>query len=349
MNSLKELIGAFHIHSTYSDGSWEIPKIAEAAQAVGLDFIVMTDHFTLKPREDGHEKFYGNTLVLIGYEISDHQDWNHYLVLDTDTYIPGGGRAFEYIDKVNEAGGIGIIAHPDEKRNTLKEYPPYPWTEWDCQGYQGIEIWNQLSEWMEGLTRANKFYRFIHPLKSTIAPTDEILKRWDEANLSRKIIGIAGIDAHAFPYKILGLFKTHIFHYKVMLKSLRNHLLIEEPWNRNDSEKARRNVYNAIRCGRLFFSNYRQGDARGFRFEAESRGGTYTIGDEITGETVKFKVKSPLLSKIRLIHNGHPVCERIGTTLEYRTFTPGIYRAEAYRNHRAWVFTNHIRFKRIVK
>jgi predicted aldo/keto reductase-like oxidoreductase len=39
-----------------------------------------------------------------------------------------------------------------EKRDKDGNIPPYPWTRWDIENYTGIEIWNHMSEWVEGLT-----------------------------------------------------------------------------------------------------------------------------------------------------------------------------------------------------
>jgi len=46
---MNEYVGAIHIHSVYSDGTGNIEDIAQAAYETGLDFIMMTDHNTLKP------------------------------------------------------------------------------------------------------------------------------------------------------------------------------------------------------------------------------------------------------------------------------------------------------------
>ncbi len=341
MSELHEIVGACHIHSISSDGTWEIPRIAQTADELGLDFLLFSDHQTLNPKKDGLEGFYGNTLALIGYETSDMTDINHYLCFKLDDVVPGLTPE-EYVEEVAERGGVGIIAHPMEKRNEMKEYPPYPWTKWNLNSFHGIEIWNQLSEWMDGLTRWNKIYRFIHPLHSTLAPPNAALKKWDEIALKRKIFGIAGIDAHSFEVPFLKFFKVRIFHYKVMLKSLRNHLLLKEPFNRNDFATAEKMVFDSLLECRLFFSNHRRGDARGFRFWAESDGKIYQMGERIKDDEVVFKAKSPLNARMTLIHNGKPVHQTLGRYLEFRTSQPGVYRLEATRYSHAWIFSNHI-------
>ena len=341
MTELFEIVGASHIHSTYSDGTRTIPEIARLAEDAGLDFLMFSDHHTLKPKKDGLEGFYGKTLVLIGYETSDADDINHYLIFNTDDIIPGIAPN-EYVGETARRGGLGIIAHPAEKRNTLSQYPPYPWTAWDCDEYHGIEIWNQLSEWMEGLNRWNKLYRFIHPLHSTEKPPPELLSRWDQIALRRKVFALAGIDAHSFIVRFLKIFKVRVFQYKVMLKSLRNHVLIREPLPRDDAPKAGEIIFRAISRGSLFVSNYRRGNAAGTRFWAESGGEIFQMGESVSRSEVVFKAELPLTADIRLIHNGVAVHNVIDSKMSFTGSSPGVYRLEAYRSGHSWIFTNHI-------
>ncbi len=345
MDDLHEIVGVIHVHSTYSDGTWDIPRIARTADEVGLDFLLFTDHHTMKPKQDGLEGFYGRTLALVGYETSDLEDTNHFLIFQLDEVVPGI-YAEEYTQETARTDGLGIIAHPMEKRDLLEDYPPYPWTDWGIDHYHGIEIWNQLSEWMESLTPSNKFFQFLHPLKTTVAPPPELLKKWDEAASRRRIVGIAGTDSHSFIVKVLGLVKVRIFHYKVTFKSLRNHIMLEEPFPRNDVKKAEAMVYAAIRGANVFFSNSRFGDARGFRFYAESNGRRASIGESLQGDEAVFRVEAPLECELNLLRDGERMETVSGHHLEFRTNSSGVYRVEARREGRAWVFTNHIYYNR---
>ncbi len=40
--------------------------------------------------------------------------------------------------------------------------PSYPWTAWEAEGYDAIEIWNHMSAWMELLKRINVLKMIIH-------------------------------------------------------------------------------------------------------------------------------------------------------------------------------------------
>jgi len=211
-----EYVGALHMHSVFSDGSGEVPEIANFADEVGLDFIALTDHNTLRALKEGYEKWYGNTLLLVGCEINDKENKNHYLAFGIEDAFSTRLSAKEYVSGVKEQGGIGFLAHPHEKRTHMKEHPPYPWVDWDIENFNGIEIWNHMSEWMENLTEENKYQAFVHPLRSIVAPPEETLKIWDKLNLKRKVVGIGGVDAHAHKYNLLGFLEVEIFPYKVL-------------------------------------------------------------------------------------------------------------------------------------
>ena len=144
--------------------------------------------------------------------------------------------AVEYVTEIKKKGGIGFLAHPHEKRNQFPEHPPYPWTAWDSEDFTGIEIWNHMSEWAEGLNDSNKLQRFIHPLKSIIAPPKATVKKWDELNKKRKVVALGGIDAHAHKHNIMG-FEFEIFAYKVLFKSIRTHVLLDKEIDKGNNEK----------------------------------------------------------------------------------------------------------------
>ena len=338
---MHEYVGALHIHSTYSDGTGKIEDIARAAYDSGLDFIMMSDHNTLQPKMDGYEKWLNNVMIIIGYEVNDIENKNHYLTFGMDevigTYeVLENGElgcklpAKEYVKLIKEKGGIGFLAHPDEERTHLPQHPSYPWTEDDTDDYHGIEIWNHMSEWIEGMNESNKLERFLHPLKSILAPPQKSLARWDNAAMKRHVTAIGGVDAHALKQNIMGFFEVEIFPYKVLFKSIRTHILSDVQIKKNDDG--------------LF--NYYHGNAKGFRFFAEHKGRTYTSGDVINishNENVILRTLIPKETKIKLIHNGNIVQEKVGMEATWDINTPGVYRVECWQNGKGWIFSNHIR------
>ncbi len=342
-----ESVGALHVHSNASDGTLAIPEIAAIAGSKELDFLMFSDHNTLEPKRRGLEGWYGGVLVLIGYEINDVDDRNHYLAFRLDREVAGADDARRYVRAVKRAGGFGIIAHPAEKRSFSDAYPPYPWTAWDAVGFDGIEIWNQLSEWMEGVTRRNIAWRIMHPLRSIRFPVWGTLSRWDRLNRGRRVVGVGGIDVHAFRYKVFGLVPVEIYPYKVQFMSLRTHVLTPVPLKTPDGKKkfaeAERRVYEALGAGRAFIVNASLGDGRGFRFWCRRGCRAYPMGSRIAFERgLSLNVQSPCCGKIRMLLDGRVVSETFGERLDFTCRQAGVYRVEVFRKKRGWIYSNPI-------
>jgi len=340
----QELVGAIHLHSEYSDGTLPIPEIAAIAGEKQLDLLMFSDHNTLVPKHEGLEGWYGNVLVFIGCELNDPNERNHYLAFRIDKEIPVNQSAESYVQQVKRAGGFGIIAHPAEKRNFSEAYPPYPWTAWHIDEFDGIEIWNQLSEWMEGVTRRNIAWRILHPLRSIRFPVWETLDRWDQLNRERRVIGIGGIDVHAHRIHLLKIFSLEIYPYKVQFKSIRTHFLVHPPITPGlDFHESECRVFDALSQGRCFISNFAVGDARGFQFEALQGKTKIPMGSRIhLEEAIRFFAWTPRKARIRLLRNGSVIQDKKGIQMEYRSEQPGVYRIEVFRKKRGWIYSNPI-------
>lgn len=334
--------GAVHVHTTESDGTKTLEEVVGIGRDAGLDFIMFCDHMTLSNRDCDREGYYGGTLVTVGYEHNDPADHHHYLLFESPGVYPPDMSASEYVAAGASDGALGIIAHPDEIRTALEDHPAYPWTNWSVDGFVGIELWNQMSEWMEKLTRFNKLVMSFSPRKSMLGPTDRILKKWDELNLRRKVVGLAGVDAHAFPIKV-GPLTVEIFPYKVHFRCLRSHILMHEKMS-PDFQTARTQLYDALRDCRLFFSNMRWGRADEFEFYAQ-RGKEKVIsgGNLSSPDDASLTVRLPSRAQIKLIHNGKEILSTNADALQYTDLQPGIYRVEAWKKGRGWIFSNHIR------
>lgn len=334
--------GAIHIHTTESDGTKLIQEVITIGKRADLDFMMFADHMNLNNRNAGHEGIYKNMLVVIGYEHNDLNDNHHYLIFESPKVYPKDMTAYEYVEAGANDNVVGIMAHPDEIRNRMVKFPPYPWNDYSVKGFTGVEIWNQMSEWMEKLTPYNKIIMAFSPRKSMEGPTDKILKQWDDWNKERKVVGIASVDAHAFPIK-LGPLKVEIFPYKVHFRCLRTHLLLDEPLS-NDFQKAKSQLYSAIRNCRIFNSNMRWGNAEGFEFYAENNNNKFTCGDAISDiKNSRIIVSLPSRANLKLIHNGVVILQSETETLEYRIRDKGLYRVEAWKKNRGWIYSNHIR------
>jgi hypothetical protein len=102
-------------------------------------------------------------------------------------------------------------------------------------------------------------------------------------------------------------------------------------------------VYSALANGRCFFANRLDGDGDKLTFNASRAGDTWRMGD-----TPSLRDGPLLLSAdvgtdayVRLIGNGRALASGVGA-LRHSIAAPGIYRVEAYRGGKPWLFTNPI-------
>jgi len=328
------------MHTRYSDGSGATTDLVRAAAEVGLDYIIITDHMDLRALPEAGT--YDTVHAIVGYEHNDRDSRNHYLALGIDQVLDPDLAPDRLPGEVKKLGGVGIVAHPEERRAHMRELPPYPWTAWNSTDFDALELWNQMSEWTEHLTRWNRYTRVWSPRKSLYGPSERILYLWDILNTRRPIAGVAGVDAHAFPYP-LGPFKISIYPYKVHFRTLQTHLFFDsEPATDHAAFQAQ--LLQAFRDCRLYFTNERWGPTQGFRLWVESGKTVAGIGDSVpTGRNVRLLAQWPARARYEVVYNGFPMWRGEGHELAVNLHLPGVYRIALHRNGRVWLMTNHIR------
>lgn len=342
LNNRHYYTGAIHIHTTESDGTKTLEEVVALGQEVRLDFMMFTDHMTLTNRAAGKEGWHDKTLVVVGYEHNDLQDNHHYLIFQSPKVYDAEMKAAEYVRAAADDNALGIMAHSDEIRDRSSQHRPYPWKDWSVERFNGLELWNQMSEWMEKLTPFNKPLMAFSPRKSMVGPTERILKKWDELNQVRKVAGVASVDAHAFPIKVWPG-TVEIFPYKVHFRCLRTYLILDQPLS-DDFETAKSQLYGAIRDCRLFFANIRWGDPKGFEFSIRNATTQVMAGEAIgLDDQTKLKISLPRSATIKIVGNGRQLAETKTEKLEYTVTQSGVYRVEVWRKKRGWIFSNHIR------
>lgn len=337
-----EVVGALHVHSLHSDGTRTIDEIASIADQVGLDYIVVNDHMTLAGRPKAGWGDSGNTLLVVGYEHNDRDNKNHYLALGSSRVFDELDTAKEYVRVLREDGAVGFIAHPCEKRKTFSNLPSYPWTAEDVTEYDGIEVWNQMSDWVENLTLLGALVRLVHPRRLLTGPPTEALRLWDRRNKTGFISGIGGVDAHSHRFGF-GPVSLEIFPLKVELKGVRTHLFVPAQFKKMTTEDATVALLAALKQGNGFISNLRWGDARGSRFRYHFSGsggcgpGALPVPVEPGG---RLEVSIPRDGVITVVRNGEITTRVSGTNLEFCLEQPGVYRVEVHRKCKPWIFSN---------
>src|SRR5258708_4751416 len=183
--------GAYHIHTTRSDGLGDRSVVAAAAARAGMRFVILTDHGDATRPPDPPEYING-VLVLDAVEISTDQ--GHYVALDMPRApYPLGGAADAVVEDVHRLGGFGIAAHPDSPKPALR------WTD-DHAPIDGIEWLNADSEWRADprlqLARARR-PAFLRPRPALAAVFDRpaTLDRWDRLPTTRPVLALAPAGA----------------------------------------------------------------------------------------------------------------------------------------------------------
>lgn len=342
-----EYIGNIHIHSKYSDGAASIDEIASYASDAGLDFIVITDHRNLDGLDNNEEKYRYGVLVLVGMEVNDI--CNHYLALDIDKVIKDNvSNPQKVIDEVNLQKGIGIIAHPVEKGSPLfHNGRTYEWNEWSVHGFQGIEIWNFLSQWRDGVTGVLKgLYLLFNPHAALIGPYKKTMAILDRYQLQgERILAFGGSDAHGTKIKA-GPFTITISPYELCFKCINMHILTDEKLS-GDVKLDKQIVYKALKDGSSWVAYDYFKNSKGFRFNIKGKEKTANIGNEILqSKNIFAEVETPYQAKVNLLKNGHPWKASRGTKHIFKNILPGVYRVEVFHRHglgyRPWIYSNPI-------
>lgn len=332
--------GAFHVHSTHSDGTAPVPQIALAAQRAGLSWVVVSDHDTLAGLEAHEAGWYDGTAVLVGYEVTPEH--SHFLVLGLREVLPRTLPPEELVAAVRERGGWGFILHPDERLGAYFK-PPLPWPERGVRGFHGLEIWNYMSLWTEGVTRRNQYLRFLFPFPAVCRPPEESLRWWDELLCQRqRVAAVAGLDAHATRIALGRRLQIEVYSYRRLFGTFLNYIVLRKPLSQEWNE-ATEQIGSALASGRSFLAYEALGKARGFRFTAEQEGQEWTAGEEVLlGDEVRLRVRAPRWGYIRIVCDGRRVAQGWGKTLACSVREPGAYRAEVYRFGFPWIYSNPI-------
>ncbi|MBI3333412.1 MAG: CehA/McbA family metallohydrolase [Candidatus Omnitrophica bacterium] len=320
----REAVGVIHIHSTYSDGLKPVEAIARIANAQELDFLIFTDHDTLRGRREGKEGWHGETLVLIDEEISTKG--GHYLALGLAREVPRLEDARWTIEAVSRQGALGFIAHPF--------WPRRPWKDLDAHGMTGLEIYSAVQDVTEENVLLLGFWTIFtgseFSLIQWLNRPSETLALWDRM-LARgeRVVGIGSPDAHG-----LRRWGLQLGPYATMFKLVRDHLLVRE--------LSRPAIYDALAKGRLFVAHDLVADARGFTFLAVRRNALEGVmGDQVKWRRdLRLYAYLPSPGKMSLFRDGKPVAEAAGQHGWFPVSGPGIYRLEATRKGKPWIYSN---------
>ena len=350
--------GVFHVHTKRSDGGGTVEDVARAASRAGLQFVILTDHGDATRTPDP-PAYHEGVLMIDAVEIST--DGGHVVALGLPkSPYPLGGEARDVVEDVRRMGGIAIAAHPVSRKTDLR------WTDWNVP-IQGLEYINGDSEWRDEpawrLGRAFLAYpvRPVETLALMFDCPEEAMRRWDALSKGRRIVALAGADAHGRiglraqePYK--GRFALPVPGYESVFRSMS----IALPRTRlsSDAPVDARVVIDEIAAGRVFSSVDALGARPAFAFTATSGLIRATGGEVLQGEgpvRIDVVVQAPPDARITLLRDGVELIESNGPTLHHDVEPlPAAYRVEVRLPGAPgeppvpWIVSNPIHVNRIL-
>ena len=326
----EDRVGVIHVHTDYShDADGKFEDVVRAANAQRLDYVLITEHNTLQPLRDGRQGWHGTALILIGMEVSTRG--GHYLAFGVTQEIDRHKLTTQQvIDEVTRQGGLGFIAHPFFKNGR--------WRDWSVTGFTGIEAYNvahdtldenrlRLVLWTIGAPAEPFYFSILDRPYDPLSVWDDLIHRHG------RVVGIGSTDAHEF--HLAGL---NFAPYRVMFQLARTHLLTPS------GPLTDRLVYDALRQGHAYLSIELLAEAAGFTFLAEQDGRVVGImGDAVPlAPGLRLSAWLPAVAQVVLFKDGQPMDMATTQRWEVAVTEPGVYRLEASRHGKPWIFSNPI-------
>ena len=325
--------GAFHVHTTRSDGFADKPSVARAALQAGLRFVILTDHGDGTRRPDPPEYIEG-VLCLDAVEISTNG--GHYISIGAEpSPYPLGGESADVVEDVARLGGFGVAAHPTSPR------PELAWSDWSPP-VDGIEWVNADSEWRDEsrwqLTRALAGYLF-RPSGALAALLDRpstALARWDALARDRRVIGIAGHDAHGgIGRRIEDTSQrrsVRVPSYEASFRTFSTRAILNRALT-GDAAPDGETLLEALKAGRFYTSIDAVAPGPALEFSARAGGETVEQGRRLEGlGLASFTARAVVPDGATTIgfRNGVEIARNRGGTLSFESVEEGSYRVEVH-------------------
>ncbi|MBI4887158.1 MAG: CehA/McbA family metallohydrolase [Acidobacteria bacterium] len=326
--------GAIHIHTSRSDGTGTVDEVAAAAARAGLHFIILTDHGDAT-REPDPPQYRAGVLCIDAVEISTAD--GHVLALGLpQAPYPLGGEGRDVVEDIARLGGFAIAGHP----GSIK--PELQWSDWRVP-VGGLEWMNGDSEWRDEsrwtLLKALLTYpaRPAETLASLLDRPDAVLQQWDQLTGERRVVAVAGADAHArLGFRSFGEpydngSSLHVPSYEEVFRLFSNVL----PGVVLSGEAAADAglILSALREGHVYSVVDAIGRGGNLTFTLEGAGRPVEGGDAVQGQRpilLRADVAGPAGARIRLLKDGSLAAEGSPPRLEQMAdgAAPAVYRVE---------------------
>jgi hypothetical protein len=248
---------------------------------------------------------------------------------------PLGGEGRDVLEDIARLGGFAIAAHPESTKTELR------WTVWDSPP-GGLEWLNADSEWRDesgwSLARALFIYpgRAPEALASLLDRPASALERWDNLTRVRRVVGVAGSDAHARiglrsagePYDNGS--SLHLPSYEQVFRLFSNAL--PGTTLNGDAEADSASVIAAIRAGHVYSTIDALAGPAAMSFSATSGSAMALAGDvlPLSGPVaLRIDVQAPPDARVAVLKDGDVMEMRTGPQVELTApAAPGVFRVE---------------------
>ncbi|MBX3000284.1 MAG: PHP domain-containing protein [Caldilineaceae bacterium] len=137
--------GDIHAHTLHSDASWGVAELVDAARAIGLDFVTLTDHNTTSPLPEMASYSAPDLLTMGGMELTTF--WGHAVCLGAMEWIdwrvdPAGEGMARIAEAQTATGALFIIAHPNDQGDPKCTGCRWVYPQMRPGPARLVEIWN---------------------------------------------------------------------------------------------------------------------------------------------------------------------------------------------------------------
>ncbi|TAK12056.1 MAG: hypothetical protein EPO35_11770 [Acidobacteria bacterium] len=339
--------GAYHVHTTRSDGAFTPDEVANAARQANLSFVILTDHGDASRPPDA-PRYVNGVLVIDAVEVSVVE--GHVVALGLAGAAPYrlGGEARDVIEDIHRLGGFAIVAHPDSPRPDLRWRPPAASAGSrnqiaDLSGADGMEWLNADNEWRDERplrifqTLINFPVRPAESLARLMSRPTAALRRWDALTRRRPAIGLGATDAHGFAGRF----------YAQTLASLSQAVEMRAPWSGAPAGDAAL-VLDALRAGRAWTMVSAFAGPAVARLAAKAGAESAVMGGSLTATTEPVEITATIEgaahARVAIWHNDREIASGMGDVRYQGPAEVGAYRAEASLAgfSMPWIVTNPV-------
>lgn len=328
--------GITHAHTNIGLGSAPPSEVVEAAQEVGLDFLILTDLNNFNPNRE-IAGYHRQTLVFVAQQFS-YLDSRLiiYDSLNPRTIGTLGEAQMTLADLLSQSGkdsqqDLIVLAHPFKSG--------YSWSGAYPSGLDGIEVINLKSVWRKAWESYKPSFFWsvlIYPFNSQLAfvrlytePRDEI-QLWNKLNQTQKALGFSGAEATARTGSISGELYFKFPSYQTSFALSTNHVLLRSELT-GDKTKDSQKIMEALSGGQFYMALDLLGNPKGFSYSLIDGERILPMGSEVQFKKgMKLSVHLPRKPKvpfeIQVFKDGDHMMSSSSVESEYEVHGPGVYR-----------------------